>query len=471
MLYYGLEWHSLDSYFQFKEQSSAPGTPTANELRVYAKDKAGTSALYYKNDAGSEIDLSGGLTGTGTANRLAYWTSALALAANAALTPTHVLFADANGLPTGDSNLVWNNTAKHLVLPFSVGATGGQLYTFTNRSGDTNILAIQSQNSAVAHLQEWYSKDGDGTDNVGLNVFGKGTPSSVANRELFQLYYDAAVPEWKIVSDAGGTGTVRPIKIYTGANTNQLVLATSGNVGIGGSPTQKLEVVGNVLISGLGNNQGLFLSSAGLSNLEVVDGGTDWVFQTSGFGTQLRFDGLTLAFNTGSRGNTTFGNSVKIEAQADNSGLVVARTGLSQLEVYANGVAGAWNIQTNGYGSVITLDGSLVAINSGSGANVGINDSTPDAQLDVVISTAAKIGQIVQAAASQSANILELHSSASAVLFQFDASGFPKWVSGKEQTTVGAAGAASALPANPTKYLQIKDSAGTTLVIPAYAAA
>lgn len=40
-----------------------------------------------------------------------------------------------------------------------------------------------------------------------------------------------------------------------------------------------------------------------------------------------------------------------------------------------------------------------------------------------------------------------------------------------EQATVGAAGAAAALPATPTKFLKVKDSAGTTLVIPAYAAA
>lgn len=45
------------------------------------------------------------------------------------------------------------------------------------------------------------------------------------------------------------------------------------------------------------------------------------------------------------------------------------------------------------------------------------------------------------------------------------------WIAGNEQTTVGAAGGASALPGTPTKYLKIKDSAGTTLVVPAYAAA
>jgi len=47
----------------------------------------------------------------------------------------------------------------------------------------------------------------------------------------------------------------------------------------------------------------------------------------------------------------------------------------------------------------------------------------------------------------------------------------PKWESATlAQTTVGAAGGASALPATPTKYLKVQDSAGTTLVIPAYAA-
>ena len=39
----------------------------------------------------------------------------------------------------------------------------------------------------------------------------------------------------------------------------------------------------------------------------------------------------------------------------------------------------------------------------------------------------------------------------------------------KGQTTVGAAGAASALPATPTKYLSVKDSTGTEYVMPVYA--
>jgi hypothetical protein len=46
----------------------------------------------------------------------------------------------------------------------------------------------------------------------------------------------------------------------------------------------------------------------------------------------------------------------------------------------------------------------------------------------------------------------------------------PQWnVAGIEQTGVGAAGGASALPATPTKYLKVKDSTGAILVVPAYA--
>lgn len=56
-------------------------------------------------------------------------------------------------------------------------------------------------------------------------------------------------------------------------------------------------------------------------------------------------------------------------------------------------------------------------------------------------------------------------------VFAIQNDGLPRWTaSGNQQTTVGAAGGASALPATPTKYLKVVDSAGTTLVIPAYAA-
>lgn len=57
-----------------------------------------------------------------------------------------------------------------------------------------------------------------------------------------------------------------------------------------------------------------------------------------------------------------------------------------------------------------------------------------------------------------------------AALFAINAYGIPKWRDINTQTTVGAAGAASVLPARPTKYLKVTDNTGAVLVIPAYAA-
>lgn len=45
-----------------------------------------------------------------------------------------------------------------------------------------------------------------------------------------------------------------------------------------------------------------------------------------------------------------------------------------------------------------------------------------------------------------------------------------KWKAANKQTTVGAAGGASALPATPTRYLKVVGSGGEILVIPAYVA-
>lgn len=77
----------------------------------------------------------------------------------------------------------------------------------------------------------------------------------------------------------------------------------------------------------------------------------------------------------------------------------------------------------------------------------------------------------LRASTGQTANIQEWGTNAALGIFAITAAGLPKWaLAGNEQTTVGAAGGGSALPATPTKYLKVVDSAGTTLVIPAYAA-
>lgn len=85
---------------------------------------------------------------------------------------------------------------------------------------------------------------------------------------------------------------------------------------------------------------------------------------------------------------------------------------------------------------------------------------------------ATQVPLTITAFTAQTANLLEAKDAATAVHFALTAGGLPRWVAaGDQQTTVGAAGAASTLPSAPTKYLKVVDSSGTTLVIPAYLAA
>lgn len=55
-----------DGYSEYL-QIATPGTPTANSIRVYAKDKAGTATLYYIDEAGTEFELPTIVTGGGGA--------------------------------------------------------------------------------------------------------------------------------------------------------------------------------------------------------------------------------------------------------------------------------------------------------------------------------------------------------------------------------------------------------------------
>jgi hypothetical protein len=63
---------------------------------------------------------------------------------------------------------------------------------------------------------------------------------------------------------------------------------------------------------------------------------------------------------------------------------------------------------------------------------------------------------------------IRLVNSSDVLQFSITAAGLPKWITGNTQTTVGAAGAGSALPATPVRYVKIVDGSGTTLVVPAY---
>ena len=121
-----------------------------------------------------------------------------------------------------------------------------QNYLLTHRGN--YFFALQGQSSGIQSSYEYFSKDGNGLYNINMILWAKGLPGSVANREFLQYGCLAANNQFEIKTGHGGTGSARPLNIFSSGNINQLFLKTDGNIGIGiATPTAKLDINSNIL--------------------------------------------------------------------------------------------------------------------------------------------------------------------------------------------------------------------------------
>lgn len=123
----------------------------------------------------------------------------------------------------------------------------GNDYLLTER-GSGQSLAIQNIVPTITSRLELFTNDGDGTDGLEFNIYAKGLPADITNREVFGMEYvtvPAGGPLFEMHTSASGTGTILPYRIYTGANTAQLVLATNGNVSMAGDLTVNDLIIGD----------------------------------------------------------------------------------------------------------------------------------------------------------------------------------------------------------------------------------
>jgi hypothetical protein len=118
-----------------------------------------------------------------------------------------------------------------------------QDYKFTSRGGSQFVL--QSQTSNLEPAFEIFTKDGDGgnSEDVIINLWGKGLPADTANREVATFSYTPTA--LKMYTSALGTGTVLPVHIYTGANTSQLILNTDNSISMSGNLTVNDLIIGD----------------------------------------------------------------------------------------------------------------------------------------------------------------------------------------------------------------------------------
>ena len=185
---------------------------------------------------------------------------------------------------------------------------GSQNYLFTDRS--TNLV-LQGQTTAQPSYLEYYSKDGDGTDQVGFVIRGVGTPADISAHESLLTRWNGS-DAYEIYTSKVGAGTLRPLVLYTEGNANQLYLATDGSATFGGNvlitPTKKLD---------FGNMSAIYESSSYV--LDIDNGG----------GPVMRFDGNANYFYFGDvAGNNFYGNYLKI---ANSTANFVFYSGASEL--------------------------------------------------------------------------------------------------------------------------------------------
>lgn len=107
------------------------------------------------------------------------------------------------------------------------------LLTGTGRTG--NRLAVVGQTAGQPVFLDTFAGDGDGTDDLGFTVWAVGTAASQTNAELLEFRWDASESEFALDTLKLGSGTVRPLNIYTEGNSGQLYLATDGNITVTGT--------------------------------------------------------------------------------------------------------------------------------------------------------------------------------------------------------------------------------------------
>jgi len=161
-----------------------------------------------------------------------------------------ISFADNDLTTTGDINATsFTNTSPDIDVEWGAGGAGHSSFQWVDSNRFSMRLVGQGTGSparASSFLQ--------------MNAYPD--PSNTI-RQRFGITFTTASDKWLMYADNTGTGTVSaPLSIYTGSNTDQILLNTDGSVDINGD----LTTTGNITANG-----GLW-DGVGTFNIEATDG-------------------------------------------------------------------------------------------------------------------------------------------------------------------------------------------------------
>ena len=258
MIAYGLEWHTLDTYFSFSELGTEPETPESGMLRLFAEDNgSGISQLCYKNDAGTKICLptSGSfITGTGAAvaGQVTFWTGTASIG--------------------GDAGFLWDNTNKRLAIGNTtpearltiLGETAAQASIRINRAEAS--AAGPQLNLSKARGTPGSEADVQDGDSLGLMTFGGWANSDF---QIAKAYMEGLAGVNWTASDNESELSFFTTPTGTTTATEKMRLLGSGFLGIGTTdPTALLHTKGTASTSALRSER--VEAAAGAAQLNLL---------------------------------------------------------------------------------------------------------------------------------------------------------------------------------------------------------